>query len=313
MAAYEFFQFQWSCSEQGYEWKHGKFIAFGDTQDHQGPMLVPVREVERVYVPPRNLFLEFASLDPTRDDDILKFATAYGLLGGAPVLFPKRERTFPLRGEPKSHWVEQLHHMKAAVSLREALRANDTELLSRCIKWRGTDRIDYHWPPSSDLMTPWSTHATIASKDINPDLFKQFRPKDVEMPARVYLQKVVNENLERLAAPRLLWMIPDRDKMGLFIVPNSLIGCLWLQLASAIAELRTFRICEGCSKPMLVAPEGSGFRANRKTCSDACRVRLYARRKEEARKLHSQKVSRREIAKRLNIEVDQVRNWIAQR
>jgi hypothetical protein len=203
--------------------------------------------------------------------------------------------------------------MKAAVSLWEALRKEATQVLSQCIVWRGTDRVDYNWPPSSDSFTPWSTHVTIASKQTNPDLLKRFKPGDVEIPARLYLQEVVNKNLMELVAPNLLWTIPDRKKMGLFIVPRSLIGCLWLQLAGAIAELRKFRTCDGCGKPMLVASEGSGFRTNRRTCSDACRVRLYARRKLEAQRLRREKLPLREIAKRLDIEVEQVKRWIADR
>ena len=99
--------------------------------------------------------------------------------------------------------------------------------------------------------------------------------------------------------------------MGLFMVPSTLIGCLWLQLADAIAGFQKFRLCESCRKPMLVAAEGSGYRTNRKTCSNACRIRLYSGRKLEARQLRDQKLSVREIAKRLDTGVEQVKRWIA--
>src|SRR5258708_3781240 len=81
---------------------------------------------------------------------------------------------------------------------------------------------------------------------LEPGLLKRFRPGDVVLPARIYLQEIVNKRLAKFVAPRLLWSLPDRNKMGLYIVPDTLIGCLWIQLAMAIAEFRKFRICEGC-------------------------------------------------------------------
>jgi hypothetical protein len=315
------FQFVWRRSEHGYEWRTGRFTmmgAGGKPEEREGPALAPVGDFERPYVPSPDLFLEFASVDPDQEGRILAFANGYGQLGDSSRwLFPKPPRkgvkTTGVDGELRSHWQEHLHKMKAAVSLWEALRRQDTKLLSQCIQWRGAERVDYEWPPSSDFSTPWGTHATIASKQTNPHLLGRLRPGDVQMPARMYLQEVVNKSLDKLVAPRLLWTPPDRKKMGLFIVPGSLIGCLWLQLANAIAEFRTFRTCEGCGKPILVAPEGSGSRSNKRTCSDACRVRLYARRKSEARRLRDEGVPLPQIAKRLGTGVEQVKRWIAER
>lgn len=320
MPAYDPFQFVWTCSEQGYEWAEGKFVTIesASKEEHEGPALLPLGEPERTYVPAADLFLKFASLDPDDDGKILEFANSYGLLGDSPIwLFPKPSskgvKTTGITGELRSHWQEHLRDMKAAVSLWEALQTEDTNLLSQCIHWRGDDRVDYVWPPSASLITPWSTHVTIASKQTSSHLLERFKPGDVTLPARIYLQEVVNKHLARLVAPRLLWTIPDRKKMGLFIVPGSLIGSFWMHLAGAIAELRKFRTCEGCGQPMLVASEGSGFRTNRKTCSDACRVRLYARRKLEARRLRSEKLPVREIAKLLDTGVEQIKRWIAER
>ena len=62
---------------------------------------------------------------------------------------------------------------------------------------------------------------------------------------------------------------------------------------------------------MLVAAEGSGYRTNRKTCSNACRISLYSGRKVKARQLRDQKLSVREIAKRLDTGVEQIKRWIA--
>jgi hypothetical protein len=313
---YEPVEFIWQRAEDGYEWQGGHFRALDVKPNrYEGPALVALGDAAIAYKPEPGLFLKFASVDADSDPDILKFASEYGLLGGSPLIAPeppKGETRQTITGELRSHWQNHLHDMKAAVSLWQAIREKDTGLLARCIEWRSDQHITYVWPPSSDWQTPWSIHATIASPS-DTELLKRFRTGDVVMPARIYLQKVVNARLHEQVAPRILWISPERVKMGLYIVPDSLIGCLWLQLATALAEFNKFQLCEECGKPMLVAPEGSGFRSNRKTCSNACRIRVYAGRKAEARRLREQKLTVREIAKRLDTGVEQVKRWIAKR
>ncbi len=313
---YEPVDFIWQRGEDGYKWQTGHFYAFDVKPNrHDGPALVALGDAAIPYKPEPDLFLKFASVDADSDLDILKFASEYGLLGGSPMIAPeppKGETRQTITGELRSHWQNHLYDMKAAVSLWLAIRTEDTDLLAQCIEWRSDQHITYVWPPSSDWRTPWSIHATIASSS-DTELLKRFRPGDVVMPARIYLQKVVNTRLHEQVAPRVLWISPGRVKMGLYIVPDSLIGCLWLQLATALAEFNKFQLCESCEKPMLVAPEGSGFRSNRKTCSNACRIRVYAGRKAEARRLREQKLTVREIAKRLDTGVEQIKRWIAER
>jgi len=314
---YELFQFIGQVAEDGHEWRNGPIRTFGpDIRKYDEPALIALGENSRPYKPEPDLFLKFASVDPDSDEEILRFANSYGLLGGGPRWIappPKRKclETTAVTGEVRSHWQENLQRMKAAVTLWEAIQGEDSSVLTRCIRWRSRDHVTYDWPPSSELTTPWSTHATIASSGINSRLLERFEYGDVLKPARFYLQEVVNESLAKSVAPRLLWKAPDRNEMGLYMVPSSLIGCLWLQLADAISGFQKFRLCESCRKPMLVAAEGSGYRTNRKTCSNACRIRLYSNRKIEARQLREKKLSIREIAKRLDTEVDQIKRWIA--
>jgi hypothetical protein len=311
---YEPTEFIWQRAENCYEWQAGHFRAFDVKPNRQdGPALVARGDAAIAYKPVPDLFLEFASIDADSELEILKFASEYGLLGGSPMIAPepsKGETTKTITGELRSHWQNHLHDMKAAVSLWLAIRTEDKDLLAQCIEWRSDQHITYVWPPSSDWRTPWSIRATIASPS-DAELLKRFRLGDVVMPARTYLQKVVNTRLHEQVAPRILWISSERINMGLYIVPDSLIGCLWLQLATALAEFNKFQFCEACCKPMLVAPEGSGFRSTRKTCSNACRIKVYAGRKAKARQLRDQKLSVREIAKRLDTGVEQIKRWIA--
>ena len=291
--------------------------AFGpDVRKYDEPALIALGENSRPYKPEPDLFLKFASVDPDADAEILRFANSYGLLGGGPRWIapePKRKgtETTAVTGELRSHWQEHLHGMKAAVTLWKAIRGRRlfctrklyplAQPRSRHLRLAAIQRIDY----------PVEHPRHDRGAGINSHLLERFQHGDVLKPARLYLQEVVNKSLAELVAPRLLWKAPDRNEMGLFMVPSTLIGCLWLQLADAIAGFQKFRLCESCGKPMLVAAEGSGYRTNRRTCSNACRIRLYSDRKIEARQLRDQKLSVREIAKRLDTGVEQIKRWTA--
>ena len=96
-------------------------------------------------------------------------------------------------------------------------------------------------------------------------------------PAQYYLQKIVNEHLKTHVSPQLLWNVKGGrpDKLGLFFVPQSLLGFMWLQFAEAINGNRTYRQCSACHTWMVITPEGIGKRSSRLTCSNACRMKVY--------------------------------------
>lgn len=59
------------------------------------------------------------------------------------------------------------------------------------------------------------------------------------------------------------------------IVPtaHTLIGALWIQLAVAVTKGLEYRQCAGCGGELTIHP--SENRTNRRTCSDACRSKVY--------------------------------------
>lgn len=69
-------------------------------------------------------------------------------------------------------------------------------------------------------------------------------------------------------------------KAVLVLRPDQLQTAMWLQLELAIVGLNQMRKCDGCSKFMAIAP-GKG-RADKKFCSDACRMRVYRANKRSA-------------------------------
>jgi hypothetical protein len=98
---------------------------------------------------------------------------------------------------------------------------------------------------------------------------------------------------------------PHTCKLAMQIVPQSLIGALWLQLAGAIGTGTQFRRCDRCGAWF----EVSG-RVDRKLCSGACRSASYRGRQEQARQLAAEGKGFREIARELGSNAATVRKWV---
>jgi hypothetical protein len=121
------------------------------------------------------------------------------------------------------------------------------------------------------------------------------------------MQNLINEHLHHRASPRLLWE-QSRDRLGLYIVPEGLIGALWLQFARAVERDARFRQCPECTTWFEVAP-GRG-RTDKQFCSNACRTKAYRKRQALAVRLHGEGRSLEDIARELDSDPDTVRGWI---
>jgi len=297
------------------------------------------------YSPEPNLFLLFADTPDTRDA-IKGFADQFGLLGlnqadGAVMLAvgpwygSPRKRAISA-GELFSAWRREAREMRQAVGLWSALReaqSGDMAKLSLHIGWPRDDFVYYDSHPGLPLPAGarlWGipgrypariagsrevdlrTLAVIASKAHNPEWLRFFHAGDCVRPAQYYLQKIVNEHLKTHVSPQLLWNVKGGrpDKLGLFFVPESLLGLMWLQLAEAINGNRTYRQCATCKTWMVISPESTGKRSSRLTCSNACRMKVYYGRMVQARHLARQGLSAREIARQLGTTSDTVHGWI---
>jgi hypothetical protein len=300
-------------------------------------------ESER-YLPSPNLFLLFADTPDTKEG-IRSFADLYGLLGlngpdGAvmlpigPLYGSPRKRALST-GELFSAWRREAREMRQAVSLWSALReaqSGDMTRLSTHIRWAGNNLVYYDDQPDRPLPAEarllgiaslfrkrtadnhedgFRTVAVIASEKLNPHWLKLFRFGDYLMPAKYYLQKLVNEQLKARVSPQLLWNLRrNRPDLALFFVPQNLLGLMWLQLAEAVNGNRGYRQCSACGTWMVITPEGTGSRSSRFTCSNACRMKVYYGRRVEARRLYQQGLPVREIARRLNTARQMVHGWV---
>jgi hypothetical protein len=264
------------------------------------------------------LFREFAGTEPGQAG-IKAFADRFGPLGPdieKPIVLGdqgNRGRASLAMGESLADWTDEILTMRLAIDLWEAARNGDVEQLERWISWtedgRGVRMISHPELPEGQLPDPPDRVelAWIASSLLDDDVLGRFVRGDLVKPALHYVQGKINAKLEGRASPRLLWEA-DRDRLGLYIVPDGLIGALWLQLARAVERDSRFRQCAECGIWFELA-RGTA-RADKLYCSTPCRTKAYRKRQAEAVRLHDEGRSLEEIARALDSDPETVKGWI---
>lgn len=318
-------QFQWHVAEGGYRWL-GSRTTFEPRQKPQ-PFLTDGRPIGtggfRVmqYLPLAafpGLFRVFADTEPNRDG-IKAFADRFGPLGGnlAKQIPFSEERSAAGAslgvGESLADWNEEIQTMRLAVDLWEAARNGDVVRLERVIFWTedgsGVQMLSHPELPGGQLPDPPARveRAWIAGTRLGDDMLGRFVRGDLVKPALHYVQSKINAKLQGRASPRLLWDA-NRERLGLYIVPDGLIGALWLQFARAVERDSKFRQCAECGIWFELA-RGTA-RADKLYCSTPCRTKAYRKRQVEAVRLHGEGRSLEDIARELESDPDTVRGWI---
>jgi hypothetical protein len=219
------------------------------------------------------LFRDFAAT-PTTEEAIAAFANRWGSLLGrqAPLIHlegPSGEAMLA-HGEELEFWVDEILRMGEAIEFWERTRRADRAWLARFIHWRSCGDVVME----GSIYEGYLRFALIADPKLSPEVLKCFTQGDVLTPARYHLQRVVNDHLELYASPLLLW---DRDQLRPRIVPENLLGCLWLQLSRAIDGNREYRQCPICQGWFEL---GRGTRSDKLYCSGACKQVAYRERPE---------------------------------
>ena len=312
------FEFTWEVPQDGFKWVKAnvlegtpaemKELSEGNSVEMKeldfiltdGQPLGAARKLRR-YTPLKlytGLFRTFAET-PDNADGILAFANTYGSLGEKRMLIALHHEGQLLlgTGEHISLWHKEIFFMRQALELWDAVNDNDLDLLRERIEWVG-EGVRYGHGSGGQ----W-----IASPEFHPERLERFRPGDLAAPALYVVQGIVNKRLQGRISPQLLWD-KDRIKLGLYIVPNSLIGAIWLQFAQAIDGHKEYRRCEECRIWFELSPEVA--RTSKLYCSNACRVRAYRKRQAEARRLHEEGKSIEEIARIIGTDISTAQGWI---
>jgi hypothetical protein len=295
---------------------------------------------EDQYIPPSNLFLAFADT-PLHPEGIKSFADRFGMLRSGekclrigeelrPIVAGRRKESVTrawLTGETCSHWCASILRMKRALmlwsDLLEADRGEPSKLEAH-IRWDGDTFVCYDTHPNEPI-PKWARQMArppspeqdtervlivIASETRFREANRLFRPGEKLGPARYCLQRMVNERLRAFAVPELVWRGGNSRDLSLHIVPDQLLGTMWVQFAEAVHGGHQFRRCVACDKWIVVSRDSVGSRSSRLTCSNACRMRVYNGRKADARRLRRGGASVVKIAKRLKTTPSKVVGWL---
>lgn len=293
----ELSDFRWVVPKHGFRWVTGRYVnsPHPDLPLHPEDRFMVPEEVDGPFIRRKNyfplsdepgLFKIFATeVEPT-EESVLHFANKYGGLGGKTesVIFLESNELGESKlssGECLLAWRADLSRMRRLVALWDWIRKNDRVALSRHIRWRGDNSVEYDSHPDDEFDSrDVPERIVIASTTDRPEVFEQFVRYDCVEPAHWHLQSAINRHLESEGVfARLLW---DSKMSGLrlHIVPSSLSACLWLQFAQAVEGNKEYRQCVSCLRWMQVG----GSKASRKDkrhCSPTCRARAN-RKKEEA-------------------------------
>lgn len=278
------------------------------------------------------LFRTFAEIDLT-EESVLSFARQYGALGDyQEIWLPEGpsgedpdgvERTnMSVRsiGEELETWVFEIVSMRHCLSVWEALRK---EQASRLQEWFHLD--DYPNVGLSVSYTPdeplESAHSPYFAHFVLPENFRFIDQRQTEVldksrqptpaeQAHAFLRAQINPRLEEHTKPELQYSAMENHPLplGLHIVPQDLLGALWIQLALAIQGNTKYERCGQCNSWFEVSPKAKRLKTI--YCSTRCRVAAYRARKDLSRRLSEDGVDVKEIAQRLNTDTKTVRGWL---
>lgn len=293
----------WSVYGDGYRWVTG----YQEGENESGSQLWLTERLintdridlkrQRYYNPfydTDHLHRRFCRIDPTRAG-IAEFAGAYGMLGKpfeAQFVTGVRGDTLLMgRGEPYRCWKEAHREMQHAVSLYDAILDSDMgKLRELSFIQDGKRRYRFDgWIQQKRIFGPsYSKRSVdnvvrgnlsederhrIRSSRLDPRVQDRRPTGDQVYDAWGLLQILINTKLSALSEAKVLWD-NDYEQRGIYLVPISLWGAMWLQFAMEVASVGEARRCKHC---------GNRFIAKRaEYCSDACRQKEYRKRLAES-------------------------------
>lgn len=326
-------RFLWEVPASGHSWVEG--IAGHPNADpillKPQPALVLAsrnvgnRAAQSTFRPEPNpaLFRDFAQTLPEKDA-ILAFADRYGALDNVPdSVRPVEEMETALAelvsGTFLITWQYQINKMARLVGLLDLVQDDNRTGLAQYIRWSEETKdslvvyFDSH-PETRAGTGPalghMRTRDVIASREENHELLAKFKIGDTFTPALVYIQNEIDLVLHHVADDVMTGMEWNSryNRPELCIYCPTLLGAVWLQLADAVANNRSFSQCRQCGQWFEISPEAA--RSNRRYCSDRCRIKAYRGRQDKARQLFTLGKTFEEIAVELDSDSKTVRRWI---
>ena len=197
-------------------------------------------------------------------------------------------------GEPLYIWTDHIAAMNVCVLLFRALLAGDDLAIANafdCTHKKKAFAKDY---------PEWYF---CESGPGEPDP----RNREPRSLAGRFIADSVGNHLSRSGCQMSLNFDADDRSFSFSNYPRTFIDAIWLEFASAIQDVKSFRECAACKHLFRVGDGGS--RKSRRTCSAGCRMNLLRDRKLEARELRGRGMHLREIAAKLDTTLKTVSSW----
>jgi hypothetical protein len=260
------------------------------------------------------MFLQFADVDGT-SDAIVRFADRFGNLGESHLAHPETpDAPEPgLVGYTLEYWRAGLAAVQRVVGTWRLVQSGEADRLRLHFRQDGRGgrkglRFVSH-PPRSPY-PPLGLEAfeyDLSVAGLPPELDGRFDPAAA---GRLFCGTQVEE---------ALFHLEDRLRVGSewdgvvnravpTVEADCLLPALWWQTARAVWSDPTFHRCPVCDTWFEVAVGAA--RSHRRFCSNACRTRAHRGRQDEARRLHADGKTLREIAAALDADPAAVRGWI---
>lgn len=266
-------------------------------------------------------FAEFALLDGS-DESLLGFLSRFGLLTSethfdviTPALYGSCN--FPSRTYISAEHADRLGVLAAGEKVSDVAgiqrrfnslfriwslvsEGNQTELQS-ILPWQPTNKWDRLIVTGPDA---------VIEVDLSLRGNKQLIKGGILPIAMTYLSESVNLILRETSTFTLIPQPTKKDPgaVRLCVAPRNLLGALALQFADVITRNKELRRCLLCQKPFEVSLDAN--RKHKEYCSDACRMKAYRDRKEEARKLAAAGKPVAFIVDKLESDTKTVKGWI---
>lgn len=232
------------------------------------PYLVPTDDtrgfIEYRPLDDTKMFLTLASIEPTKDA-IREFANEYGNLTDR--ILVKRETDGEFRkGDSFSTWQEEIEDLSWTSRVWEWQRSDkdnppNKKNLRKVIYWADDGSLQYVLADEStlskqkkaeELITAIENGTTDVKHYIrgvlvreNDEIMSRFRKGDSLLPAQYLVQTIINHKLlYHNVRPRLL--VNSENKLEPRLVPESLIGAIWLQFYIAAAGEKRYKRCGIC-------------------------------------------------------------------
>jgi hypothetical protein len=243
-----------------WEW----WIGAGDSPDVPGRWETPLRENAA-------LFKTFAAVDPHLDG-ILAFANKYGNLKGRCTI---------------EEWWKEIEAMRQAASIWEAWSNFNAVVLRRHFLWQtdgnGKRVVLFDSHPGKPSAGPQGERVTmvIGSETSPGGLWQALADKDVRMAAQLYLMRVIDDHLVRLATSTPVWD-KEEKRVVRVLMPLNLLGAIWLQFEHFVTGSNKLVSCPVCGRWFEVSRTAG--RSDKEYCQPSCRSKAYRDRRAPKKK-----------------------------